>query len=150
MSRAVQIDWWVEQVELARRNVGAGRDERQRSLRLNPLDEELRARAGRGASLPNPQAAHITLRGATIAGERDDERSRRLLSSSGGGGGSASAPPGNSSAKSAGGLAGGAVDQGSTAFGRARQLAAGYQPAVVKVLSYAHGCARATATAQYV
>ncbi|KIU54233.1 hypothetical protein QU41_00475, partial [Bradyrhizobium elkanii] len=36
------------------------------------------------------------------------------------------------------------------ALGRARQLAAGYQPAVIKVVSYARGIARATATGQYV
>lgn len=35
-------------------------------------------------------------------------------------------------------------------IGRARQLAAGYQPAVVKVVSYAHGIARATATGRYI
>ena len=33
---------------------------------------------------------------------------------------------------------------------RARALAQGYQPAVVKVVSYAHGAARASATANYV
>lgn len=35
-------------------------------------------------------------------------------------------------------------------IGRARQLAGGYQPAVIKVVSYAHGFARATATGQYI
>lgn len=34
--------------------------------------------------------------------------------------------------------------------GKAAMLAAGYQPAVIKVISYAHGVTRATATAQYV
>ena len=36
------------------------------------------------------------------------------------------------------------------ALGRARKLAAGYQPAVIKVVSYARGVARATATGQYI
>jgi type IV secretion system T-DNA border endonuclease VirD2 len=35
-------------------------------------------------------------------------------------------------------------------IGRARQLAGGYQPAVIKVVSYAHGVPRATATGQYI
>ena len=39
---------------------------------------------------------------------------------------------------------------GRGAVGRARQLAAGYQPAVIKVLSYARGAARVTKTGQYV
>lgn len=36
------------------------------------------------------------------------------------------------------------------ALGRARQIAGGYQPAVIKVVSFARGVARATATGQYV
>ena len=36
------------------------------------------------------------------------------------------------------------------ALGRARKLAAGYQPAVIKVVSYARGVARATAIGQYI
>ncbi len=49
------------------------------------------------------------------------------------------------------GHAGGASGAGQgDAVGRARQLASGYQPAVIKVVSYARGLARATATGQYV
>ncbi|PZN94124.1 MAG: hypothetical protein DCF30_20850, partial [Hyphomicrobiales bacterium] len=70
---------------------------------------------------------------------RDAERERRLdaVKAKGGGG----APPGRSAPLAR--IEGGAL-------GRARRLAAGYQPAVVKVISYAHGAARATATGQYV
>ena len=44
----------------------------------------------------------------------------------------------------------GSSSSGRGALQRARQLAAGYQPAVIKVVSYARGVQRATATGHYV
>lgn len=90
--------------------------------------------------------------GQTITGDQDEERRRRLKS--------IAARPGRSSGTS-GALTGarlGADPRMGTADQRApfaetstaALLASGYQPAVVKVISYAHGVTRATASAQYV
>lgn len=146
MSRSVQIEWWMEQVEATRRAVAVAREERGRPRQSNLFDD--RSRAARVSPLPKvAPAAHVVLRGATITGGRDEERARSLPASSGGGGGAASsAAPRSGSAASAGGISTG----GGQAVGRARQLAAGYQPAVIKVVSYARGATRATATGQYV
>ena len=148
MSRSAQIEWWLEQVEATRRAVALAREERARPRQSNLVDD--RSRAARVAPLPKmAPAALVVLCGATITGGRDEERARSLPASSGGGGGAASsAAPRSGSAASAGGMSTGGGAH--AAVRRARQLAAGYQPAVIKVMSYARGAARATATGQYV
>ena len=151
MSRATQIAWWVEQVETARRAIDDASHTRRRPT--SGFDEEVRARRGKVAPLPKAPTSHEIIRGTTITGGRDEERLRFLpTASGGGGGGGASTPPAAKSAPIAGGGAGGGGGRGTQggAVGRARQLAAGYQPAVIKVVSYARGVARATATGQYV
>ncbi|WP_363352296.1 relaxase/mobilization nuclease domain-containing protein [Methylocystis echinoides] len=79
----------------------------------------------------------------TITGGEDEEKRRRLPDVSAKGG----KPPrlsvhGSSSPA--------VIGRGAPLISRARALAQGYQPAVVKVVSYAHGSARASATANYV
>jgi type IV secretory pathway VirD2 relaxase len=147
MSRAAQIAWWVAQVEAARTAVGAAAGSRRRPRDFSGIDEDSRGRAARVAPLSKAPPADYVIRGQTITGGHDEERSRSLpMSSAGGsGGGTASTRPA-AQAPIAGGLGG----AGQGAVGRARQLAAGYQPAVVKVLSYARGVTRATKTGQYV
>lgn len=146
MNRAAQIAWWVAQVEAARTAVGAAAQSRRQPRSFGGLDEEPRRRSARVAPLPKAPPAHEVIRGQTITGGRDEERSRSLPgSSSGGGGGGATSPRPSAPAPIAGGLSGG----GQGAAERARQLASGYQPAVVKVLSWAHGTVRATKTGQY-
>ncbi|SDR63797.1 Type IV secretory pathway, VirD2 components (relaxase) [Rhizobiales bacterium GAS113] len=148
MSRAAQLEWWMGQVTAARRAVGTAQLERRTPRRSGLLDDENRARAGRVTPLPKAPLAHVVLRSFTITGQRDDERFRTLPEVSGRGGvGNASALPNSAKSRIEGGLSGGS---GGGAVGRARLLAAGYQPAVIKVISYAHGVARATATGQYV
>lgn len=152
MSRTTQIAWWVEQVEAARRAIDDASHTRRRPT--SGFDEEVRARRGKVAPLPKAPTAQEIIRGTTITGGRDEERLRFLpTASGGGGGGGASTPPAGKSAPIAGGGAAGGGGRGTgqgSAVGRARQLAAGYQPAVIKVVSYARGVARATATGQYV
>ncbi|ABE65107.1 conserved hypothetical protein (plasmid) [Nitrobacter hamburgensis X14] len=121
------------------------------------LDEDVRARRARVAPLPNTPPAQDIIRGATITGERDEERARSIAAVGGGGGAGPGAAPlrGAPSPISGGFGASGAATSSAGAgqggpVGRARQLAAGYQPAVIKVVSYARGVARATATGQYV
>jgi type IV secretory pathway VirD2 relaxase len=144
MNRAAQIAWWVAQVEAARTAVGVAAQSRRQPRPFGGLDEEPRRRAARVAPLAEAPPAHEV--GQTITGGRDEERSRSLPgSSAGGGGGGAFSPRPSAPAAIAGGLSGG----GRGAAGRARQLASGYQPAVVKVLSWAHGTVRATKTGQY-
>lgn len=148
MSRAAQITWWLEQVEVARRAVVQGREDRHRPRPAVALDDDVRARRARVAPLPKTPAAQDIIRGATITGERDEERARSLPQASGGGGGAGGQRGSPSQTPPiAGGMNGGGEGG---ALGRARQLAAGYQPAVIKVVSYARGAARATATGQYV
>ncbi|MDQ0333506.1 type IV secretory pathway VirD2 relaxase [Mesorhizobium sp. YL-MeA3-2017] len=146
MNRAAQIAWWVAQVEAARTAVGAAAQSRRQPRSFGGLEEEPRARAARVAPLAKAPPAHEVIRGQTITGDRDEERMRSLpVSSGGGGGGGAVSPRAAMSAPIAGGFGG----AGQGAVGRARQLASGYQPAVIKVLSYAHGTVRATKTGQY-
>lgn len=156
MSRAAQIIWWLEQVEAARRAVAEARAERRR--RPGGLDDNVGARQVHVAPLPKMPPAKDIIRGATITGERDEERARSIPAASGGAG----AGPGASPSRGARGPTSGGMSAGAGAgvnstgggqggpLGRARQLAAGYQPAVIKVVSYARGAARATATGQYV
>ena len=160
MNRAAQITWWLERVEATRRVVELARLDRRRLRPTGALDDDPRPRRARVATLPKAPAAHEIIRGATITGERDEERARSLpASSSGSGAGPRSASPRSSMSNPIlGGIGDGAsggrgsavgAGQGGT-LGRARQLAAGYQPAVIKVVSYARGVTRATATGQYV
>lgn len=146
MNRAAQIAWWVAQVEAARTAVGVTAQSRRQRSAFIGIDEEPRRRAARVAPVLKAPPAHEVIRGQTITGGRDEERSRSLpTSSAGGGGGGAASPRAATSAPIAGGFGG----AGQGAVGRARQLASGYQPAVIKVLSYAHGTVRATKTGQY-
>lgn len=147
MNRAAQIAWWVAQVEAARTAVGAAAQSRRQPRAFGGLDEESRRRAVRVAPLPKAPPAHEVIRGQTITGGRDEERLRSLPASSagrGGGGGTSTRPAAPAP------IGGGFGRAGQGAVGRARQLAAGYQPAVIKVVSYARGVARTTATGQYV
>jgi type IV secretion system T-DNA border endonuclease VirD2 len=109
---------------------------------------------GDGEAPPPSKGLH----GESITGGRDEEKRRRL--------GSVFARAGRSSGEAAGarsGIAGlggrerpapnsatGADIRGGGSVSAAALLARGYQPAVVKVISYAHGTARATASAQYI
>ena len=156
MNRAIQITWWVEQVEATRHAVAQAREERLRPRPSGLLEDDLRRRRARVPPLPKSPPVKEIIQGETITGERDEERARALPAVSGGGGagGRSGTPRGAGLAPIAGGLSGGATGasragQGG-AVGRARQLAAGYQPAVIKVVSYARGVARAAATGQYV
>jgi type IV secretion system T-DNA border endonuclease VirD2 len=92
---------------------------------------------------PRPLASDRVLRGLTISGREDEEKRRRLpeVSAKGGKLPRPSADVASSPA---------VIGRGGPLISRARALAQGYQPAVVKVVSYAHGVARASATANYV
>ncbi|MEK4031698.1 relaxase/mobilization nuclease domain-containing protein [Methylocystis sp. IM3] len=79
----------------------------------------------------------------TITGGEDEEKRRRLPQVSASGG-----KPPRRSADVASSPA--VIGRGAPLMSRARALAQGYQPAVVKVVSYAHGAARASATANYI
>jgi type IV secretory pathway VirD2 relaxase len=156
MNRAAQIAWWLEQVEAARRAVAEARTERRQPRRPGLLDEDVSARRARVVPLPKTPPAQEIIRGVTITGERDEERARSIPATSGGGGAGPGASPSRgapnpiSGGFSAGASGAGMSSGGGGPLGRARQLAAGYQPAVIKVVSYARGAARATATGQYV
>ena len=93
----------------------------------------------------------------TITGDRDEERARRLRGIGARGarggdglGGLGSAGMRFGGATGLGGAAGGLGIAGSSSATTASLLARGYQPAVVKVVSYANGVTRATASAQYI
>jgi len=92
---------------------------------------------------PRPQTSDRVLRGTTITGREDEEKRRRLPEVSARGA-KRPRPSGD------GGLSSALIGRGAPLMSRARALAQGYQPAVVKVVSYAHGAARASATANYV
>lgn len=163
MSRAERIGRWLEEARATRHRVEVGREDRARTQR-SWLDDEVRGRSTPRSERAELRFAKSAIETATITGGRDEERQRvrQALPASLGGGsggqGSSGPRPGGSSSGSIEGDAGSASrmssggGSGSTgsAVGRARQLAAGYQPAVVKVVSYARGTARVTATAQYV
>ncbi|WP_296710675.1 relaxase/mobilization nuclease domain-containing protein [Rhodoblastus sp.] len=149
MSRAAQIDWWLTQVEATRRAVSDARGERQRLRPSGLFDDAPSARQTRATPTMEAPATPINIRGTTITGNGDDERRRILPTASGGGAATASAgAPSPASEPIAGGFS--SSGKSSSSLGRARQLAAGYQPAVIKVVSYARGAARAMATGQYV
>jgi type IV secretion system T-DNA border endonuclease VirD2 len=79
----------------------------------------------------------------TITGGEDEEKRRRLPDVSAKGG---TRPRSSGAAASSPAV----IGRGAPLMSRARALAQGYQPAVVKVVSYAHGAVRASATANYV
>lgn len=145
MSRAGQIAWWTERIAAARDGIAQARETRRRPQAVRQEEHRQRSRgfSARLSAMPN---AHKFIRGETITGGIDAERKRELPPGPKGRGrdlGSANRP--GAPAAITGGLSG-----GGNAAGRARLLAAGYQPAIVKVVSYASGAARATATGQYV
>ena len=82
------------------------------------------------------------MRGTTITGREDEEKRRTLPQVSGKG---QKTPPREQSKSGRP-----SIGRGASLTSRAGALAQGYQPAVVKVVSYAHGAARASATANYV
>jgi len=92
---------------------------------------------------PRALASDRVLRGMTITGGEDEEKRRRLPDASAKGG---TRPPSSGAAAPSPAV----IGRGAPLMSRARALAQGYQPAVVKVVSYAHGAARASATANYV
>ncbi|RTL80174.1 MAG: hypothetical protein EKK29_19915 [Hyphomicrobiales bacterium] len=92
---------------------------------------------------PRPLASDRVLRGLTITGREDEEKRRRLPEVSAKDG---KPPRPNADVASSPAV----IGRGAPLMSRARALAQGYQPAVVKVVSYAHGAARASATANYV
>jgi len=104
-------------------------------------------------------SAFSGLASRTITGDQDEERRRRLgrvtarggAQSGGGSAGFGSGLLGRGGSVGGTGLAAGAgFGSAGGSVSTASLLARGYQPAVVKVVSYAHGAARATASAQYV
>lgn len=161
MSRTEQISAWIDQGANLRNRLSQAMAARG-SLQAMPwLDDD--ARKGKAARDNHTSAMRSTpaLRGSTITGGPDEERQRAWSVTAGKGRASPSGPAlGSSRSQGAGGhtgRAGGAAssDASITAgsagtVGRAKLLAAGYQPAVVKVVSYARGAARATATGQYI
>jgi len=103
--------------------------------------------------------ANDGLTSRTITGDRDEERARRLrgigarvAKDAGGLSGLGSTGLGFGNTLGLGGATGdyGSVGSNSASPTTASLLARGYQPAVVKVVSYAHGVTRATASAQYI
>ena len=143
MNRAAQIAWWTDRIDAAGKSIGDAQARRRR------LDEDTGRARGGGPAPPQSARAHEILHGATITGQRDEERLRRLPASSGGGGGGGRATA-RADARTAPVVGGGGGAGTGAAVRTARQLASGYQPAVVKIVSYARGVARATATGQYV
>ncbi len=145
MTRSAQIAWWAERIDAARRGIG------EAQLRRRRFDEDRVPARSKSPPPAGSERAHEVVRGQTITGRRDEERLRGLPSSSGAGaGGGAPARAAARSEPVVGGGGGGAGVSSGNAVARARQVAAGYQPAVVKVVSYARGVDRATATGQYV
>lgn len=147
MNRLSQIQWWSAQMDELRDRATAGREAR-RGRRGRGLDDPPPVRGGsRPARMESAPAAEDLMTGRTLTGRDDEERRRQIgASSAGGGGPGMAAASGASGGRAGGGGAGGAGGLG----GRANLLSQGYQPAVVKVISYAHGVTRATANGQYV
>ncbi len=150
MTEAARVEWWAEQISGARRAIAVAQEERRQPYRRLP-DEDPRGRRSRVPALPPANSERADISGATVTGNRDAERARSLAfpNPKGRGGDRADGVRSRSSNSPAGSSIGQPPAAGG-ALARARQLAAGYQPAVVKVVSYARGAARATATGQYV
>ncbi|WP_330085245.1 relaxase/mobilization nuclease domain-containing protein [Methylocystis iwaonis] len=146
-------------LEMNRLTQAADEARRSRAARDKGLLEErpreaARLRAASASSLehsrvsaleiaPRPLASDRVLRGTTITGGEDEEKRRRLPEV---GAGAAKRPRPSGDTVSSSDV----IGRGAPLMSRARALAQGYQPAVVKVVSYAHGAARASATANYV
>lgn len=146
MSRSAQIAWWEERVEAIRVRVAQERDELRRPRSIGLQDEPVQRPGRQDGRLSS--ARRLPEAGGTEIGDaRDAERRRGLPEAprSRGGGRPSPVQGGGRPSRIDGDLGG--LDG---AIGRARQLAAGYQPAVIKLVSYAHGAARATATGQYI
>ena len=148
MSRLGLIEWWLAQTRST-----IGTVEAARAVRRDPsiFNEEPRLRTGRVEVAPSQAFSQRIVSGSTITGAADEERRRRLPMSSGRGGaaGAGRASLARRDPPVEGGFSVGGGGEGG-ALGRARKLAAGYQPAVIKVVSFARGVARATATGQYI
>ena len=108
-----------------------------------PVSSFEHSRISASEPTPRPLASDRVLRGMTITGEEDEEK-RRRLPEVGAGAAQRPSPDGGGASSPA------VIGRGAPLMSRARALAHGYQPAVVKVVSYAHGAARASATANYV
>lgn len=144
MSRLSQIQWWTVQMEALRERATADGEARH-GWRGRGLDDPPRARGGsRPGRTEPPGRDDDRIAGETITGRNDEERQRGVGIGGASGGGSAPRGAASGPAGRAGGAGGGGLGA------RAGLLAQGYQPAVVKVISYAHGVKRATATGQYV
>lgn len=144
VSRSAQIAWWQGQVEAVRARIMCERDERRRPRATGSKDGSV---PGRGRLRSSSSGRSPELASATIGDVQDAERRRGLPEAPRSRGGAIPSPPQGGGTPSRidedlGGLGG--------VIGRARRLAAGYQPAVIKVVSYAHGAARATATGRYI
>jgi len=144
VSRSAQIAWWQGQVEAVRARIMSERDERRHPHARGSQDGSV---PGQGR-LRSPSSGRLpALASATIRDVQDAERRRGLPESPRSRGGAMPSPAqGGGATSRIDGDLGGLSD----IIARARQLAAGYQPAVIKVVSYAHGVARATATGRYV
>ncbi|MBG0812375.1 relaxase/mobilization nuclease domain-containing protein [Methylosinus sp. H3A] len=112
--------------------------------RSRPIREH--SRASPADPNPLPHATDRALRGTTITGREDEEKRRSLPNAPHGG--AAKAPRSSGAASS--GRTEAFLGRGASLQSRAGALAGGYRPAVVKVVSYAHGASRASATANYV
>ena len=146
MSSASETAWWLDEFRAVRRTVEDAR-ERRRGSRAPAAGTDEGPPGASPIRGMGPRSS-VVIASRTLTGRFDEERRRRLPASTGGGAGKQSRTwPAFGAARTpsvGGGAAAGGV------LHRARQVAAGYQPAVVKVVSYAHGVARATATGQYV
>ena len=154
MSASSPLSAWLARLDVvdatavSRRSTQAGASSAP-SVSIDPLPGSAGpfAEMGRsaGASAPGSSdmsagspLAHDILAGRTSTGQRDEERNRTMETPRGAKGAFLDRPGGPPTDPRRGG--GGAVSK----------LAAGYQPAVVKVVSYAGNAKRAAATAQYV
>ena len=149
-SLALEMHRLAQAADAARRS-RAARDKRRLEerpveaarSRPAPVSSFEHSRVSASELTPRPLASDRVLRGTTITGEEDEEKRRRLPEV---GAGAAKRPRASSDLAPSAAV----IGRGAPLMSRARALAQGYQPAVVKVVSYAHGAARASATANYV
>ena len=147
---ALEMSRLANAAEAARRS-RASRDKRRLEERLagvagrrsTPVFSAEHSRVSALEPAPRPVASDRVLRGMTIIGGEDEEKRRRLPEVSGK---PAKRPRPSGDSRSSPAL----IGRSAPLMSRVPALAQGYQPAVVKVVSYAHGAARASATANYV